>query len=501
MMRGAGNLATTLIRLNLRNRMALIYGYVFPLLFLLAFWAIYRFDSVPLVLHLGKLLTITILGGACFGMPTTFVSERERGIWRRYRLTPMPLAGFVLVMLVTRWLFVFSAALLQIGAAMALGMPMPVNPAMLMLAFTVVTFAFLGLGLLIGMVAPNVPSVQALGQCAFLPMLMLGGIAVPVAGLPDWAQHLAAYFPGKPAVEALQFATTGSRLSDIAADLLSLALFALAGLVSATALFRWDTRQPLAIRNKASWLLLALAFWLGASLPVTPEAKRRSIVVDTADVGISSDYIKPQPKAHGVISVTSRAPAAPSSPPEAGESMPPDTAPMAAAAPAPEAWISVGPTDYATVDFARLPPDTGLIAPIAAVTEEIGDAALSQVDAIERKLVDWQPGRVANPVQRVRNLLYVAAIPDILQMEQVERVLPLIIERRLRSDFTSKELAQLLFWIALHPNDGSDEAMAQMDPLGLPDLAAARVPARTRTMIYAFKLLGRTLDISSTRGP
>ena len=36
------------LRLNLRNPMAMIYGYLFPLIFLVAFWAIYRADRVPI---------------------------------------------------------------------------------------------------------------------------------------------------------------------------------------------------------------------------------------------------------------------------------------------------------------------------------------------------------------------------------------------------------------------------------------------------------------------
>ena len=64
-------------RLHLRNRMALIYGYLFPLVFLVVFWVLYRHETVPLLRHLGELLTVTILGGACFGLPTTLVSERE----------------------------------------------------------------------------------------------------------------------------------------------------------------------------------------------------------------------------------------------------------------------------------------------------------------------------------------------------------------------------------------------------------------------------------------
>src|SRR5215211_2049165 len=74
------------LRLHFRNRMALLYGYLFPLIFLVAFWVLYRHEKIPLLRHMGELLTVAVLGGACFGLPTTLVSERERGVWRRYRL-------------------------------------------------------------------------------------------------------------------------------------------------------------------------------------------------------------------------------------------------------------------------------------------------------------------------------------------------------------------------------------------------------------------------------
>ena len=80
------------------------------------------------------------------------------------------------------------------------------------MAFTCVAFAFIGLGLVIAMMADNVPAVQALGQCIFLPMLIIGGVAVPLASLPDWAQRLSAFFPGRYAVEALQACVTGDGL-------------------------------------------------------------------------------------------------------------------------------------------------------------------------------------------------------------------------------------------------------------------------------------------------
>ena len=56
----------------------------------------------------------------------------------------------------------------------------PAHPLELFVAFTFVTFAFVGMGLVIATLADNVPAVQALGQCIFLPMLIIGGVAVPL---------------------------------------------------------------------------------------------------------------------------------------------------------------------------------------------------------------------------------------------------------------------------------------------------------------------------------
>ena len=128
------------LTLAIRNRMALIYGFVFPLIFLVAFWALYRQDEVPIALHLGELLTVTILGGACFGLPTTLVSERERGVWRRYRLAPAPLWVLIAATLTTRFILILAAALLQIGLALSMGMPFPVHPLGLLAAAVLALF-------------------------------------------------------------------------------------------------------------------------------------------------------------------------------------------------------------------------------------------------------------------------------------------------------------------------------------------------------------------------
>ena len=54
-----------------------------PLLFLFAFWGIYYKKEIPpLANELGQLLTVTILSGACFGMPTAMVSDGRTSVSR-----------------------------------------------------------------------------------------------------------------------------------------------------------------------------------------------------------------------------------------------------------------------------------------------------------------------------------------------------------------------------------------------------------------------------------
>jgi ABC-2 type transport system permease protein len=442
------------LRLNFRNRMAVIYGYLFPLIFLVAFWVIWRNDEVPLALHLGQLLTVTILGGACFGLPTTLVSERERGVWRRYAITPAPVWVFVASLLAGRYVLLLTAALLQLALGFAFGMPLPLHPASLLAAFSIAALAFIGFGLVIAMLADTVPAVQALGQCIFLPMLMVGGVAVPLSSLPDWAQHVSAFFPGRYAVEAMQAAVTGQGLAGTGFDLLALLVIGAAGSLAAAMMFRWDGGERFAARPGKLWLLLAVGMWIAVGAVAEWRGQVRTVVADTEPAPRLSTF-RPDSTV-----------------------LPPD-------------WQAVTGADFRAIAFDRLPPDSGIVAPIAAPDEVPDLLVADRILRIDAALEHWPPARAADPVQRVRNWLYVLAVPDVLQMEQVEKFLPPLVLARLREMFGDPDLARLLYWVAMHPDGGDDAALYHLDALGLPAISGPAQRPRARVMLYALKFLKR----------
>ena len=95
--------------------------------------------------------------------------------------------------------------------------------------------------------------------------------------------------------------------------------------------------------------------------------------------------------------------------------------------------------------FDRLPADEGVIAPVAKRDDEVDTDVENHLEFLAAQLLQWKPALVADPLQRVRNVLFVAAVPDVFQMDPIERFIPLVVFDHLQQNV---------------PTDGSGE-----DPL------------------------------------
>jgi ABC-2 type transport system permease protein len=430
------------LRLNFRSRQAIVYGYLVPVFFLLAFGSVFRSTVPPLVREMGQLLTITILGGACFGMPTTMVSEREHGVWRRYRLLPASTAGLILSAMVGRYLIVALAAAMQIVLAWCIyRTPFPVHPMQLAVAYTFVCFAFLGLGLIIAMLADTVPAVQALGQAIFLPMIMIGGVGVPLRVLPRWAQNVAGFLPGRYAVEVLQacIADTKNGLGDARFALVALAVIGIAACIAGAKLYRWDAGQKIPAQSRG-WLLVALAGWVG--------------------IGLAASFANRPPT--------------PLMPGASGSKISPS-----------EAWRGITEADLNSITYEDLPDDSSTIVPLAPNLTNLSGDDRKRIDLFQTRLSGWGPGNDRNIGQRVKYCLCVCAIADLAE-DQNEAEIPYVVFERLKQTIPLESLEKALGWIVFHPGEG--RVVSTVPELGL-ETKAVEPRVRERCALYAKKFL------------
>jgi hypothetical protein len=133
-----------------------------------------------------------------------------------------------------------------------------------------------------------------------------------------------------------------------------------------------------------------------------------------------------------------------------------------------------------------------VVTPVAKLDELADPDDNDQLEAMTAALATWAPGQVADPVQRVRNYLFVPAVIDVFQMP-IERFVPLIVFNRLKTDMPKDQLEKILYWIAIHPDEGDDSAVDNLRPLGLQNGPSDMAEVRNRTGVYAVKLLGRLL--------
>jgi len=255
----AVRIALMSIKLVTRTKVALFFTFLFPLIFLFVYAGLFARGRPDAVVYMfGPVVTLNIMGSGFWGLGLQSVMQRERGSLRRYRVTPVGAGSMVLASLLANYLLELpTIALLLVCAMTFFHMPLNISLPTLLILVSIGTFAFAGFGLTIASVANSMQEAQVFNNVAWLALLFLSGVTVPLPLLPNWIQHLAAFLPATYLVTTIQgIMIRGDRLLDHGAELLVLLLSGTFGFLFAWKLFRWDKEEKISTRNK----LVALTF-------------------------------------------------------------------------------------------------------------------------------------------------------------------------------------------------------------------------------------------------
>jgi len=244
------------LRAFARDRQSRFFTLALPVLFLVIFASVFGGSGHTTPVAGGRISTsvyyvpgVIALGviAACFGnLVASVTAQRERGVLKRRRATPVPavavVAGRVLTAVVIA--VVMAAVLLGIGwAAYGAHVPGRTAPA---LAVTVVIGAacFCCLGYALTSLIRNEDAAQPVTQALLLPLYFISGVFVAVSILPHWLADIGEIFPVRHLANALLTAynphTTG--LGFAGRDLLIVAAWGAAGLLIALRKFTWLPR-------------------------------------------------------------------------------------------------------------------------------------------------------------------------------------------------------------------------------------------------------------------
>ena len=241
------------LRALLRNRQAQFFTVALPILFLVIFASIFGGHEHTVAVAGGRIetsvayvpgiMTLGIVAAAFINLVISVTAQRESGVLKRRRATPVPafvlIAGRALTSVVVA--LSTTAVLLVIGwAAFGAHVPARTAPA-LVLTIIVGALSFCCLGYAVASLIHDQDAAQPVTQGIMLPLYFISGVFVAVSTLPRWIVDVADIFPVRHLAAALLTAynphTRGAGLA--LTDLLVIAAWGAVGLLVALRRFSW----------------------------------------------------------------------------------------------------------------------------------------------------------------------------------------------------------------------------------------------------------------------
>ena len=249
-MRGLGNFFLMQFKLYLREPLAFFFSLAYPVLLLLLFGFIYGNQPAPefwgrdfgTVDASVPAYTAIIIGTvALMGIPIDTATNRETGVLRRYRATPLhPLAYLFASIAVYLVIALMGMALLVLTGKLVFGLRMEGSWLNILVAIILSAFAFFSVGYLIASVVPTSRIAQAVGMVIFFPMMFLSGAGLPLQLLPEGLQKVSDFLPMSYVVRLIQGLWFGESWVDLWLPVLVLVGMLVVGALLSSKLFRWE---------------------------------------------------------------------------------------------------------------------------------------------------------------------------------------------------------------------------------------------------------------------
>jgi ABC-2 type transport system permease protein len=248
-------------KLFLRNPFSAFFSLAFPLMFLLLFGSLNSGQTLAerggiayIQFLTPGLLAFAVVSTCYTGLVTGVALNRDMGILKRVRGTPLPAWIYVAARILSSVWFSVVSAVLMVGVGVVLfdveiiWRMLPAAAGTLLLG----SACFCALGMAVAALVPNGEAAPAVANFTVLPVVFISDLFFPMDTAPAWLRALGSVFPVKHFALALEetfnpFATGAGWSWD---HLAVVALWGVAGVLVAVRKFQWEPRAPGGSRHR-----------------------------------------------------------------------------------------------------------------------------------------------------------------------------------------------------------------------------------------------------------
>jgi ABC-2 type transport system permease protein len=247
-MSGLWKLTVMEFKLFLRDTSAAVFILLFPLLMVIMMGSVYGNDPSPnfggfglLDVTVPALIGTIILIGGLWYLSVEIATDREKGVLRRLKATPLRPQTILTARVLRIFLIIIIGIILLIlfGSA-AYGLQFYGNFFSLVAAFLLSSVSLFAIGFLLAGILPNARTAQGVAMALFFVMLFFSGVVIPVTEFPENVLNFMQILPLTHVNNLLRGLWLGNGWEDYFKEVIVLASISVAGIGISLKTFRWE---------------------------------------------------------------------------------------------------------------------------------------------------------------------------------------------------------------------------------------------------------------------
>jgi ABC-2 type transport system permease protein len=232
-------------RMFWRNPTAAFFNFLFPLILLGLFGAVFANDQQNLNVIVPGIAGMAIMATTFTALAFNMTFLREQGVLKRIRGTPLPASAYLAGVFASAVAnAVLQIVIIVLAGKAFFGIPWPPDPVGLVVFATLGVVCFASLGIALSHAIPNFESAPAYTNAIFLPVIFISGVFFDADKAPKFLTDIAEALPLIHLIDGLSAAmVTGEGISSNWTALAVLAVWSAIGIFLAIRGFSWEAHH------------------------------------------------------------------------------------------------------------------------------------------------------------------------------------------------------------------------------------------------------------------
>jgi len=204
------------LKLFFRETLALLFTFIVPAVSFVVFGLMFRTNSYEGGLdyfqaYIPSMIAIIIFTTAFFSMGLQVVIDREKGVYKRLKGTPLNQSAIFTATIVKGFFAIYVGAIeILLISKFGFGSELTGNPFEFFLALTFCSITFFSIGFIVSSLAKRMQTALGIAMIAMYPMMFLSGATLPLEAFPEVLQKASVIVPLTYVVNVLRAGWNGT---------------------------------------------------------------------------------------------------------------------------------------------------------------------------------------------------------------------------------------------------------------------------------------------------